>query len=601
MKYNVRRMNDRSRSPVGVWTLVGATLCTSLACQDPTQVTLLIRTDIPCAYQPTTTITAGVLGEIEYKPPATETAACTTGDAGALVDFGSLAAEPSGDDDDQVAFKVATSLTSGACNDPLSGDCVTARRALNYRPNEDLQLPIAMRGTCGGIACDATTTCEHGLCVPAVVPGESCLTGLCNLQPYGYGGNGNVAHAVSADSDGNVYATGEFEGSITFGGVAYQSVGAKDGFFVKVNASGLTELSQTHDDQVGQAMTVAASCTEPAGGEPVCTEKVYVAGQTSDGIFVEVLDRQGATEATVRIAAGGPPEVSALAVDLDRNVYVTGSFTGQIEPVGAAPLVSENVISGFVLKLDDALGYLDNWLVSNGSHAKAHGVAVDALGNMWLSAMFSGGINFYGTALKAEGGTDILLARFDPSGALQAATRLGNVHPDYAGAIAIDVDGSALLSGTIDQPATFGDGGGSDEGILPSGSSRDAFAARFSYDANEPGKLRYITAHTLDAHVDDLSYGEALALGPDGTVFLAGEYAHKIVGPSGSPGTFELPDAFVAALDVQAEGGVTWLRSYGNDEADIVNGLVHTGAALYLAGRVEGGVLLRVPSTAPGL
>ena len=103
-----------------------------IACREPTQITLVISTDVPCA-----TVTAkgvdvrvGAPQTVEDQPTTdVSTNSCT----GTTV--GSIVVVPSSEDDARVGIEVTLgtgAISSAACRLSSSSGCIIARRSLGY-------------------------------------------------------------------------------------------------------------------------------------------------------------------------------------------------------------------------------------------------------------------------------------------------------------------------------------------------------------------------------------------------------------------------------------------------------------------------------------
>jgi hypothetical protein len=153
-------------------TLAASTL---VFCREPTQVTVDIRTDIPCSELHGVTLTTGRADGYEDKAPVTVTPEC---DASGRI--GTLVVVPSGDDTDEVAIKVTAGFgpdDAEACKAPNYGPgCVVARRILRYVPQTSLTLPIFLRRSCAGVPCSPTSTCVDSKCRGAAVQDPSSCT-----------------------------------------------------------------------------------------------------------------------------------------------------------------------------------------------------------------------------------------------------------------------------------------------------------------------------------------------------------------------------------------------------------------------------------------
>jgi hypothetical protein len=155
----------------------------AIACQDPTQVMIDVRTDV--SYRPglVTSFTVGAT------PAEVETAELTTESSdpwGADGRIGSLAVVPrSSSDNGRISVKVVMGIRRAArdCKPPQYEGCIVARRALYYVPSQLLRLPIALYANCESVACDQESTCNAlGQCVSAEVDLRSCTErGDCAL------------------------------------------------------------------------------------------------------------------------------------------------------------------------------------------------------------------------------------------------------------------------------------------------------------------------------------------------------------------------------------------------------------------------------------
>jgi hypothetical protein len=169
------------RGAFHAWVL---TLALAIGCREPTQVTLVITTDLSCealgdssAPNPIhTSITAGGAS-------ALMTSRCVPGPNGATI--GSVVLAPSGDRDAPLVVEIATGVgvdPSTCANAPEA--CIVSRRALHYIAHTPLVLPVEMLGSCLGKTCDTCKTCVAGACIPDTIGDPSNCTGAsgCDLD-----------------------------------------------------------------------------------------------------------------------------------------------------------------------------------------------------------------------------------------------------------------------------------------------------------------------------------------------------------------------------------------------------------------------------------
>ncbi len=278
----------------------GATLLAA-ACLRPTQITVVITTDLPCSQYRGVTFAVGRLGELESRAPSMTTTECIAGKIGSIVVL------PSGDDDGDIAFKVVAGngRSADSCVAPAYGpQCIVARRSLRFIPHTPLTVPIAMRASCDGIPCGPIETCVFGQCRPATIPRpEDCAGSGCSEEVLIPGGG------VGGDG-------GPGEGGIRDGGSEGGSDGGADaqppiegGTGSCVGAAGF---------QVGAPWPVRGGCSTHASSTSVI-------GPTASA----------SVKWSIAIGLGtGTPDTSAV-VGADGTIFVGGDTLRAIAPDGS--------------------------------------------------------------------------------------------------------------------------------------------------------------------------------------------------------------------------------------------------------------------------
>jgi hypothetical protein len=169
-------------------------LVSAPGCRSPTEVSLDLTTDVPCASFTGASIAVGTQDTVETKPPATTTSTCNA--AGSI---GSLVIVPSGSDDAEITIRVAGGVNRDpeTCTDDAAdfSGCIVSRRAVRFIEHTPLTLEVPLRSACLGVVCPATQTCVEGACVSDQVP-ATCGTG------------GEACGEAQLDLDGAVPADG---------------------------------------------------------------------------------------------------------------------------------------------------------------------------------------------------------------------------------------------------------------------------------------------------------------------------------------------------------------------------------------------------------
>lgn len=142
----------------------------AMSCRGATQITLHLSTDLDCsnpaAWQGVAVYVGSPGADVETKAATLTTTACN-GDR----TIGTVVVTPSGANDDDVGVRVVAGVTTKpedcATNDYAG--CIVSRRTIRFTPHSNLDVDVALDGTCLGISCDAFHSCALGSCVEATV------------------------------------------------------------------------------------------------------------------------------------------------------------------------------------------------------------------------------------------------------------------------------------------------------------------------------------------------------------------------------------------------------------------------------------------------
>ncbi|GEM_PF-1776575 len=324
--------------------------------------------------------------------------------------------------------------------------------------------------------------------------------------------NSDAALAVAADKLGNTLIAGYLQAGAVFGALSVETVGGNDAFVAKYNP-------------VGDLMWVRT------------------------------------------MASDGDDRAYGIATDNSGNVFVTGHFQEGAEFDGTI-LTNRGGVDIFLAKYAADGAFL--WAHSAGgpNSDSGYGLAVDFDGNAIVCGYHGQGSIFGEVSLPVVGKSDVFVAKFDPAGSLLWARTAGGLDQDYANGLAIDSDGSVVVTGTFRGEASFGM-----TNLL--GTGNRTFTAR--YDPN--GLLEWVrAAGGIDSRAVALQDGQAFVLGHFvGTTWFA---TNQLV----SGGGF---DMFLAHYN--REGELKWVRSFGGTNFDYGQALaVDERQSCFLAGRFGG-------------
>jgi hypothetical protein len=213
-------------------------------------------------------------------------------------------------------------------------------------------------------------------------------------------------------------------------------------------------------------------------------------------------------------------------------------------------------------------------------------------GNFFESITFGNGSSDEVT-LRAEGESDVFLARYDHTGSLIWATRAGGDCDEISSAVTFLPDGSSLLLGRFGPhissvcEATFGRGE-PNETLLTGAGKEDVFIARYNPD----GTLAWVRR----AGGIDNDFSGAITAFADGAFMLAGSYRDSATFGPGEPGETVLTTesqygygVFVAGY--KPDGDLDWVRKAGEGGGLMVNDMESLpDGSFIIAGHFESAV-----------
>ena len=297
-------------------------------------------------------------------------------------------------------------------------------------------------------------------------------------QRFGSTGN-DVGNAVAVDGSGNVVVTGSFTGTVDFGGGNLVSAGGTDIFVAKYNASGVHQWSQrfgSTSNDVGYAVAVDGSGNVLVTGNFQGTVNFGGVNLVSAGnfdIFLAKYNASGVHQWSQGFGSTGFDDGEAVAVDGSGNVVVTGPFSGTVN-FGGVNLVSAGGFDIVVAKYNSSGVHQWSQRFGSTSDDVGYGVAVDGSGNVVATGAFQGTVNFGGVNLVSAGSGDIFVAKYNSSGVHQWSQPFGGTSFDIGYAVAVDGSGNVVVTGYFQ--GTVGFGGGN----LVSAGSSDIFVAKYN-------------------------------------------------------------------------------------------------------------------------
>lgn len=220
-------------------------------------------------------------------------------------------------------------------------------------------------------------------------------------QVFGSGGS-EGGLGLTTDSAGNLYGAGFYGGIMTFG-----------------------------------------SCTQSHAG--------------NSDILIWKMDTNGALLWCQSAGSSGSDAAARVIMDPSQNfIYVTGTFSNTVSFNGTS--VTTTGTGYFLSKIAVNTGTFV-WTVSGGgsSFLLISGLALDLQNNIYIGGSFSGTATMAGVSLVALGiSSDLFVAKFNSSGGSMFATRFGGVNLEIGGPLYVDASNYIYFYATYSSSTTVG-------------------------------------------------------------------------------------------------------------------------------------------------
>jgi hypothetical protein len=220
------------------------------------------------------------------------------------------------------------------------------------------------------------------------------------------GGTGeDVGNALSIDNAGNVHAAGFFTTSARFGKRIVLTGTERNAFVMKVTPTGGVLWARAFGATGTNAAVVASAvAVGPDGGvyvggvfnntadfDPTAATSNLVSAGGNDA-FVTKLNSAGALVWAKGFGSTLAEDLTGIALDRDRNVLTTGSYTGTVDfdpSAGTTELTAVGSNDIFISKLQEDGTFV--WARSMGGSGTDTGLAIvaDRLGNVFTTGNFN--------------------------------------------------------------------------------------------------------------------------------------------------------------------------------------------------------------------
>ncbi len=335
---------------------------------------------------------------------------------------------------------------------------------------------------------------------------------------------------ITVAPNGDIFATGMFYESISFGSIVLTSTGYWDCWTAKLSSSGQWQWAKSlrgDGDYDGVAVTTldvvyGTSITSDSNSNPIIggfflgNTDVGVAADTGaqDGedieIFVAKYSNSGNLEWTEVARGQGIQEVNSMAVDSSNNIWISTTFEVSMTFGSVVANAGINEIPVGIAMITNSGSWQSAYATAGSGQASITDFEIDDQNNILMTGFHSGSVTF-GTQLTNSGQSDALIASMSPSGAWNWAKSIGGSSYDIGSGVAYDSDTGYTMMGLSSQ-SSFSFGGKS---FTPRGLN-DSLVV--SFDSNG-GSVSLFDAGSAD---DDGVAG--ISLMPNGALVVVGNY-----------------------------------------------------------------------------
>ena len=333
--------------------------------------------------------------------------------------------------------------------------------------------------------------------------------------------------SIKTDLSQNSYVTGYFSGTATFGSTTLTSAGAQDIFIAKYSGTGallwVKQAGGTGAD-IGFGISYNSSnevfVTGSFKGSATFGSTTLVASNTTSDVFITKLNSAGAFQWT----NSGIGNYSNRGVDINcdslGNVYITGMFSDTITFGNVHPNQMQNVI--FVVKYNNS--GIEQWFrtVGGGVTNTVYSIAVDNVGLCWITGDFTGSLTFYGTpnvTLTNPFPNKIFVAKYNNSGAIVWTHADGSDNAISSRSINLNNSGSCWVAGFFScKFSEYADQYG--QGTFNAVGNSDVFATKL----NSSGSWAY--SRSMGGRGEDKAYGVAVTSGAQ--IHVAGSFNNSL-------------------------------------------------------------------------
>jgi hypothetical protein len=271
-----------------------------------------------------------------------------------------------------------------------------------------------------------------------------------------FGIDGKFNSDVAVDACDNIVLAGSFKSPIDFGGGPLASDGSEDIFVAKFGSAGAHVWSKKFGDKGKQHVRAVAVGPDDDiymtgdfdgsvafGGKALVRESKF-----QSAIYLVRLDTNGKEQfSRFFVDTGAGAVATAIAVDKDGSVVVAGKFAKAVN-MGGGPML-EDLGGIFIAEYNKYGGHQWSTAIASQKYPNAvsvSGVAISAAGDIVLAGTFENSLDFSDSlSVKSAGKSDMFIASFaKEDGKPKWAKDFGDKDPNGASGVVTDSSGNSV-------------------------------------------------------------------------------------------------------------------------------------------------------------
>ena len=377
-----------------------------------------------------------------------------------------------------------------------------------------------------------------------------------NLLMLGGDGKDRVED-IAMDLRGNTYITGSFENTLRTKSIQVKSNGGTDIFLAKISPDMKVEWIKTFGGTLNDAGNGIAVVNESIyllatyAGVMNFNAKVIKSG-AGNSILLAKFSSSGNVESSIRLSSTGTQNGVTLRADHENNLIGVLSFRNEITFEGTRYSVNDGT-DAIIFKMDPNGAVLWTDVVKGLYKDQGGGVGIDGDNNIYFTGTFSGTSQIGQANFTADGNSDIFLVKYSPDGQILWVQRSRGASNDNVNGIAVDVAGNVYLSGAFQRDIIFG------THQTSSAADYDMFLVKYNDEGNAEW-LRFASGGI--AH----DRGNSVAIDHSGNVYITGIYTNNITFIDKNLIGTDSKEMFVARYS--ADGAVEDVYRAGGVDAD---------------------------------